>query len=101
MGALERGSRLFQGPDTLTDEAIAELLAWEMEGRQGQPPDVGFNPDTDLMPALSIPTQSMGTVTWTPASLGEGTYAAFCFFPTAGEDLPHACHGMPRVLTVE
>jgi hypothetical protein len=90
-----------KGPDTMTNEQIAELLAWEMEGAQGTPPDVGFDPDTDLEDVGFSGSQSIGTVLWTMMTLEAGTYLAACFFPTAGEGLPHAYHGMHTVFTVE
>ena len=90
---------LAKGPDTMTNDDIATILDAEMSG-QMTPEALPFNPDTDLMPVLASGTQSIGTVTWVHASLEAGTYAALCFFPTAGEGLPHAFHGMHTVFTV-
>jgi hypothetical protein len=59
-----------------------------------------FNPDTDLRPVLSTATQSIGTLTWVHAHLDAGTYAALCFFPTAGTGAPHTMMGMHTVFTV-
>lgn len=100
LGAQPHFLFLGKGPDTMTNEEITELLAWEMEGMQGEPP-VDWNPDTDLVPVTFTATQSIGTVMWTPITLEAGTYGAFCWFPTAGEGLPHAYHGMHTVFTVE
>jgi hypothetical protein len=90
---------LAKGPDAMTNDDVAALLDWEMQGMQGEPP-VDWNPDTDLIPAASTSTQSIGTVMWAPVTLEAGTYLAACFFPTAGEGLPHAYHGMHTVFTV-
>jgi hypothetical protein len=45
-------------------------------------------------------TQSIGTSVWIGMSLDAGTYAAMCFFPTAGTGEPHAFHGMYTVFQV-
>jgi hypothetical protein len=90
---------ILKGPDTLTNELVGQLLASEISG--ATPPDMPFNPDTDLMPAGQTATQSIGTTQWVALSLEAGTYLAACFFPTAGEGLPHAYHGMHTVFTVE
>jgi hypothetical protein len=89
---------LAKGPDGLTNDMVSTVLAAEMSG--GTPPPLPFDPDTALQPVLATGTQSIGTVTWAPVSLESGTYAAFCFFPTAGEGHPHAYHGMHTVFTV-
>lgn len=52
------------------------------------------------MPVFGTATQSIGTVTWVPVHLDAGTYAAVCFFPTAGTGEPHAFMGMHTVFTV-
>jgi hypothetical protein len=70
-------------------------------GGEMTPEALPFNPDTDLMPVLSTAAQSIDVVQWVPLTLETGTYAAFCFFPNAGEGLPHAVHGMHTVFTVE
>jgi hypothetical protein len=90
---------LAKGPDTMANEAVAALLEWEMNGMQGEPP-VDWNPDEDLMPVAFTATQSIGTVMWAPLTLEAGTYMAACWFPTAGQGLPHAYHGMHTVFTV-
>lgn len=90
---------LAKGPDALTNDDVAALLDWEMQGMQGEPP-VDWNPDTDLITTTFTATQSIGTVTWSPVTLEAGTYLAACWFPTAGEGLPHAYHGMHTVFTV-
>jgi hypothetical protein len=91
---------LAKGPDSMTNEQIAQILDAEMSGTM-TPEALPFDPDNDLMPVLFTATQSIGTMQWVPASLEAGTYAALCFFPTAGEGLPHAYHGMHTVFMVE
>lgn len=88
-----------KGPDSMTNEQIGEILMAEMSGEM-TPEAMPFNPDTDLMPAFSSMTQSIGTTMWTNATLDAGTYVALCFFPTAGEGLPHAMHGMHTVFQI-
>jgi len=92
---------VMRGPDTMTDDDIATLVSVMMEMEAGEtPPDLPLNPETDLMPVFQTIQQSIDTNQWTPLSLEAGTYAALCFFPTAGEGLPHAMHGMHTVFTV-
>lgn len=90
---------LAKGPDTMTNEQIAEVLEAEMMG-MATPEALPFNPDTDLMPVLGTSTQSIDTVIWVQATLEAGTYAGLCFFPTAGTGMPHAFEGMHTVITV-
>jgi hypothetical protein len=89
---------LAKGPDELTDDMVSAIFSAEMGG--GTPPAIPFDPETALQPVLETSTQSIGTVQWTPVTLEAGTYLAACFFPTAGEGLPHAAHGMHTVFTV-
>jgi hypothetical protein len=88
-----------QGPDSMTNEQIAETLEGEMNGMD--PEELPINSETDLTGAFFTATQSIDTRIWVPVSLDAGTYAAFCFFPNAGEGIPHAYHGMHTVFTVE
>ena len=90
---------LEKGPDTMTNEDIATLIDAFFGG--GSPPaSLPFDPDKDLHTVLNTAAQSIGTVMWTTVSLEAGTYLAACFFPTAGEGLPHAAHGMHTVFKV-
>jgi len=92
-----------KGPDDMTLEQVAELLEMfeAMEtGQAATPPPTSLQ-ETDFTHTLETGTQSIGTLTWVPATFEAGTYAAFCFFPTAGEGLPHAYHGMYTVFTIE
>jgi hypothetical protein len=84
-------------PAGTTNEDLAGLLATVMTG--GTPAAGGLS-EEDLQPVLYTPTQSIGTVTWTKVSLEAGTYAAVCWFPTAGIGDPHALHGMHTVFDV-
>lgn len=84
-------------PPGTTNEDLAGLLEAVMTG--GTPAAGGLTED-DLKPVLYTPTQSIGTVTWTKANLEAGTYAAVCWFPTAGIGDPHAVHGMHTVFEV-
>jgi hypothetical protein len=94
---------LEKGPDDMTNEQIAQILEIFMAMETGEavsPEALPFDPETDLMPLLDTAVQSIGTVMWVPVSLEAGTWVALCFFPTAGEGLPHAFHGMHTVFTV-
>ncbi len=84
-------------PSGTTNEDVAELLEAVMTG--GTPAAGGLT-EADLQPVLFTPTQSIGTTTWTKATLEAGTYAAVCWFPTAGIGDPHALHGMHVVFDV-
>ena len=66
----------------------------------GGTPAAGGLTEEDFQPVLYTPTQSIGTTTWTKARLDAGTYAAVCWFPTAGIGDPHAVHGMHTVFEV-
>ena len=91
---------LAKGPDSMTNDQIAEILTMEMGGPSASPSALPFDPEKDLMPVFNSVTQSIGTAQWVTVSLEAGTYAAMCFFPTAGEGLPHAFHGMHTVFKV-
>ena len=90
---------VMKGPDSMTNDMISDLLMAEMTG--ATPPAVPFDPEKDLIPVIQTVTQSIGTEQWVTGSLETGTYAAMCFFPTAGEGLPHAYHGMHTVFKVQ
>lgn len=89
-----------KGPDSMTNDQIAEILESDMS-MPATPADLPFDPNTDLMPVAQTATQSIGTEQWVPMLFEAGTYAAMCFFPTAGEGAPHAMHGMHTVFTVQ
>lgn len=89
---------VMKGPDSMTNDQISMLLTMEMDG--ATPAALPFDPEKDLMPVAQTATQSIGTDQWVMMPLEAGTYAALCFFPTAGEGLPHAAHGMHTVFTV-
>lgn len=99
-GAQPHYLELLKGPNQMTNEQITQLLAAFAAGSDATPPDVDWDPETDLISVFLSATQSIGTVMWSTARLDAGTYAAFCFFPTAGEGLPHAIHGMHTVFQV-
>jgi hypothetical protein len=84
-------------PAGTTNDDLAELLESAMTGGT---PTAGGLVETDLQPVLFTPTQSIGTITWTNATLDAGTYAAVCWFATAGIGDPHALHGMHTVFEV-
>jgi hypothetical protein len=88
---------LFSAPDGLTNDQFAEVLGLE-EGAT-PPADLPYK-ESDFMPLLQTGTESIGTSLWTSVSLKAGTYAAACFFPTAGTGEPHAMKGMHTVFTV-
>lgn len=90
---------LFKGPDSMTNEGLAQVLEGFFSGEM-TPEAMPFNPD-ELQDVMSTVTQSIDTRQWTTVSLEAGTYGGACFFPTAGEGLPHVVHGMHTVFTVE
>jgi hypothetical protein len=90
---------LAKGPDTMTNEMVSMLFESEMTG--ATPEAMPFDPEKDLMFLLSSASISIEMMQWVPITLEAGTYLAACFFPTAGEGLPHAFHGMHTVFTVE
>jgi len=100
LGAQPHFVYVAKGPDAMTNEDVAVVLQSVMPGA-ATPESLPFDPDADLIPVLSTAAQSMGTVQWVPATFEAGTYAGFCFFPNAGEGMPHAYHGMHTVFTVE
>jgi len=88
---------LFSAPDGLTNDQFAEVLG--LDAGATPPADLPYK-ESDFMPLLQTGTQSIGTTQWTEATLDAGTYAAACFFPTAGTGEPHAMKGMHTVFTV-
>lgn len=85
-------------PPGTTNDDLIDLLNYFMTGT----PTPGGLTEADLGQEAYFfsPTQSIGTTTWTTVTLEAGTYAAFCFFPTAGIGDPHAFHGMHTVFDV-
>lgn len=100
LGAQPHFIIVMKGPDSMTNEQLG-LILQSFFGGAASPEALPFDPDTELMPVLSTAAQSMGVVEWVPVTLEAGTYAGICFFPNAGEGLPHAAHGMHTVFTVE
>jgi hypothetical protein len=88
---------VMKGPDGLTDEQFGLMLSLP-EGAT-PPADILYQ-ESDFTPLLVTGTQSIGTSLWTTATLESGTYAAACYFPTAGTGEPHAMKGMHTVFTV-
>ncbi|MBA3379804.1 MAG: hypothetical protein H0T93_13055 [Chloroflexia bacterium] len=85
----------FSGPDGLTDADVEAVLESDMTGT---PAAVDFDPNVDLVPVLYTATQSTGTSVWTPVELEPGTYVLVCFFPDLADGMPHAFHGMYRII---
>lgn len=83
-------------PSGTTEDDLAALIGSFMTGT----PVAGGMSEEDMGEVTYTPTQSIGTVTWTKLSLEAGTYAAICWFPTAGIGDPHAVHGMHTVFEV-
>jgi hypothetical protein len=83
-------------PAGTTNDDLNALIEGFMTGT---PPADGVS-EEDFTPVVYTPTQSIGTVTWHMLSLEAGTYAASCWFPTAGVGDPHAFHGMHTVFEV-
>jgi hypothetical protein len=100
LGAQPHFVYVAKGPDSMSNRDVALVLESVIPGAT-PPESLPFDPDADLMPVLSTAAQSMGTVQWVPAWFEPGTYAGFCFFPNAGEGMPHAYHGMHTVFRVE
>lgn len=96
LGAQPHFLELAKVPTGTTDEDLAALLNSFMTGT----PTAGGLTEEDFEEGVYTPTQSIGTVTWTKMSLEAGTYAAMCWFPTAGLGDPHVFHGMHAVFEV-
>jgi len=97
-GAQPHFLELDKVPEGTTNEDVADLLTYFMTGT----PTPGGLTEADMGESAYFfsPTQSIGTTTWTTVNLEAGTYAALCFFPTAGVGDPHAFHGMHTVFVV-
>lgn len=87
---------IMKGPDTLTRQQVEASLQGEMTGSQS----VDALPPDALIPVFMTPAQSIGVTTWHHVALEAGTYAAACFFPTAGTGVPHAMVGMTEIVKV-
>jgi hypothetical protein len=83
-------------PAGTTNEDLEALLGSFMTGT----PVPGGISEEDFGEGTYTPTQSIATVTWTRVTLEAGTYAAMCWFPTAGIGDPHVFHGMHTVFDV-
>jgi hypothetical protein len=97
LGAQPHFVDLEKVPAGTTNEELGELLESVMSGGT---PIAGGLMEEDFQPVLFTPTQSIGTTTWTKISLDAGTYAAVCWFATAGIGDPHAVHGMHTIFEV-
>ncbi|MGH2559775.1 MAG: hypothetical protein ACRDJH_11975 [Thermomicrobiales bacterium] len=95
---------LSQVPDGTTKEQVAELAssffvppASPEAGAAPAAPALGFEDVVDVAETLVL---SGGQANWIAVDLAPGTYAAICFMPAAGTDLPHVMMGMVAVFTV-
>lgn len=84
-------------PDGLTNDQFGELV---MLPDGATPPANLPYKESDFVPLMIVDTISIGLSAWTTVTLEAGTYAAACFFPTAGTGEPHAMKGMHTVFTV-
>jgi hypothetical protein len=91
---------LFKGTDAVTNEGVAEFLAFLAAGPDATPPDLAFEPDVDVQYLMTTGAQSIGTSLWLEMTLERGKYVAICYFPTAGTGVLHALHGMHTVFEV-
>lgn len=87
---------IMKGPDTMTREQVEASLQGELTGK----PAADALPPDATVPVFLTPAQSIGVTTWQQIELEAGTYAAACFFPTAGTGVPHAMVGMTEVFKV-
>jgi len=83
-------------PDGTTNDDLEALLGSFMTGT----PVAGGIGEADFQSVAYTPTQSIDVQLWTTMTLEAGTYAALCWFPTAGLGDPHAFHGMHTVFEV-
>ncbi len=90
---------LMKAPDGITNDELGEFIMADMQGPVSTPTAGGYT-ESDFTPVVSTAPQSIGVVQWVPATLEAGTYAAICWFPTAGTGVPHAMNGMHTVFTV-
>ncbi|MGH2532403.1 MAG: hypothetical protein ACRDJW_08860 [Thermomicrobiales bacterium] len=92
---------LSQVPEGTTKEQVVEL-AGSFFGPPASPeagaaPALAFEDVVDVAETLVL---SNGRANWIEVDLAPGTYAAICFMPAAGTDLPHVMMGMVEVFTV-
>lgn len=81
-------------PDGMTKDQLLQALM----SPSGPPPDLQQAANE---PNFQSTAQSIGVTTWQLIPLSKaGTYAALCFFPTAGTGVPHAMNGMIEVFQV-
>lgn len=97
-GAQPHFFELQKVPDGTTNDDLTALIEGFMTGTP--PAGVSVDPEADFAYVAFTPTQSIGTQTWHMLTLEAGTYAAFCWFPTAGTGAPHAAMGMHTVFEV-
>lgn len=90
---------LMKAPDGITNDELGRFIMADMQGPVSTPAAGGYT-ESDFMPVASTAPQSIGVVQWVPATLEAGTYAAICWFPTAGTGEPHAMKGMHTAFTV-
>jgi hypothetical protein len=83
---------------TVTDDDVAAVLEAEMTGT---PAAVDFDPDADLEDAFYTANQSTDTTMWLEVDLRPGSYVLLCFFPDQADGMPHAMHGMFKVVTID
>lgn len=90
------------GPDGMTEDQVATVLAEEMEAEMtGTPPAYSdLNPEEDFGEGFYTATQSNGTAVWVPVNLEPGTHLLSCFFPDIADGTPHAYKGMYAVVEV-
>jgi len=86
-------------PDGTTNDDLTALLASFMTEMASTPAPGGLS-EEDFQSVAYTPTQSIDVQVWTTLTLEAGTYAALCWFPTAGIVDPHAFHGMHTVFEV-
>jgi hypothetical protein len=91
---------LMSAPDGITNDELGQFIMADVNGPSATPAAGGYS-ESDFVPVLSTAIQSIGVVQWVPVTLAAGTYAAICWFPTAGTGEPHAMQGMHTVFTVE
>jgi hypothetical protein len=88
---------LQSAPDGFTNDQFGQILM--LPDGATPPADFPYK-ESDFMPMMIADTISIGMSEWTTVTLQAGTYAAACFFPTAGTGEPHAMKGMHTVFTV-
>ncbi len=73
-------------------KVAADVVAWEMGGRQGPAPGTVITGVAPLGP---------GEANLLEVDLEPGDYGLLCFFPDAKDGKPHVMHGMVRQIRVE